>query len=214
MTIWGILSDVHGRGDRLSRVLSDADAHGASRILSLGDLGGTHMLEQLNQADAQYVFGNWEASGFRGLGQPYRGQIARWPAQHRSSDFWAAHASPVWPDSLSIGQVVEYVHSRGLHWTALFPSLCRSAEARRAAFAEMAEAGALVFFHGHTHVQEAWTWTPGGSPQKHLGGCLTLPDDGTIALVGVGSVGAALNGAGAQYAVYDAFRREVTWRQV
>jgi predicted phosphodiesterase len=214
MTLWAILSDVHGRGDRLRRVLVDAAGQGATRFLSLGDLGGTHVLDQLSHTGAEHVFGNWEASGFRGLGQPYRGQIAHWPAQYRSGDFWAAHASPVWPDSLPIGQVVDYLHARGLHWTALFPSLSRSEEARRAAFAEMVETGVSVFFHGHTHVQEAWTWMPGGSPQQRPGLRLGLSDHGSCTLVGVGSVGDARDGAGAQYVVYDTVRGEVIWRRV
>jgi len=214
MTIWAILSDVHSRGDRLSRVLSDADAHGASRILSLGDLGGTHGLEQLNQAGAQHVFGNWEASSLRGMPQPYRGQVACWTAQVRSDDFCAAHASPVWPDGLVIGDVVDYLRARALHWTALFPSLSRSPEARSAALAALAATGVAVFFHGHTHIQEAWAWAPGGAPQRLAGSSLTLPDDGTHVLVGVGSVGEARDGPEARYVLYDAARRQVTWRRV
>jgi diadenosine tetraphosphatase ApaH/serine/threonine PP2A family protein phosphatase len=199
MTIWAILSDVHGRGDRLSRVLADADACNASRILSLGDLGGTHVLERLNQAGAQNVFGNWEASSLRGMAQPYRGQVACWPPQVRSDGFCAAHASPVWPEGLGIGDVVDYLRERALHWTALFPSLSRSPEARSAAFGELAAAGVAVFFHGHTHIQEAWTWVPGGSPQRLSGSSLFLPDDGTQVLVGVGSVGDARDGPKARY---------------
>jgi predicted phosphodiesterase len=214
MTVWAILSDVHGRGDRLARVLADATRQGATSVLGLGDLGGSHVCDQLSDIGAEHVFGNWEASGFRGLRQPYRQQIARWPAQFRRSDFWAAHASPVWPDSLSIGQVVDYLHTRGCHWTVLFPSLSRSEEARRAAFAEMAESNTSIFFHGHTHIQEAWTWAPDDLPRQWSGQGLTLGDDGSHVLVGVGSVGDARDGADAGYVVYDTVRREVTWRRV
>ena len=38
MTRWAILSDVHGRGDRLGRVLADSRAEGAERVLALGDI--------------------------------------------------------------------------------------------------------------------------------------------------------------------------------
>ena len=214
MTIWAILSDVHGRGDRLSRVLADAQACGARHILSLGDLGGTHVLERLNQAGAQHVFGNWEASSLRGMAQPYRGQVACWPAQYCSDGFCVAHASPVWPDGLVIGDVVDYLRARSLHWTALFPSLSRSPEARSAAFLALAAAGIAVFFHGHTHIQEAWAWAPGSSPQRLSGSSLILPDDGTHVLVGVGSVGDARDGSEARYVLYDDAARQVTWQRV
>jgi diadenosine tetraphosphatase ApaH/serine/threonine PP2A family protein phosphatase len=214
VTTWALLSDVHGRGDRLARVLADAARCGASRILCLGDLGSAHVLDQLNEVGAEYVFGNWEASGLRGMSQPYRGQVARWSAQVRADGFWAAHASPVWPDGLVIGDVIDYLQARTLHWTALFPSLARSPDARQAAFDELAAAGVPVFFHGHTHVQEAWSWAPGGSPNRFTGSSMALPDDGACVLVGIGSVGAARDGHEARYVLYDAARREVTWQRV
>lgn len=212
--IWAILSDVHGRGDRLARVLADARAHGAERILSLGDLGSTHALEMLNSVDAGHVFGNWEASGLRGMRQPYRGQVARWPAQYWADDFGAAHASPVWPAGLVITGVVDYLRSNGLHWTALFPSLLRSEGARWEAWCRLEEADVPLFFHGHTHVQEAWCWTPGQPPTRLVGPDVLVPSDGSRLLVGVGSVGDARDGGGACYALYDSRARCVTWRRV
>jgi predicted phosphodiesterase len=214
VTIWAFLSDIHGRGDRLARVLADASTRGASRILCLGDLGGARVLDQLNEIGAEYVFGNWEASGLRGMAQPYRGQVARWSAQYRADGFRAAHASPVWPDGLGIGNVIDYLQARALHWTALFPSLSRSQEARWTAFAELAAGDTSIFFHGHTHLQEAWTWVPGSLPKQVSGSSLALPDDGACALVGIGSVGAARDGPEARYALYDAARREMTWQRV
>ena len=109
MTLWALLSDVHDRGDRLKRVLSDAGAHGAARVLALGDIGGAPVLDLLDTAGATCVFGNWEASGLRGLPAPYRNWVARWPAQLRADGFWAAHASPVWPAGLAIAGVVDYL---------------------------------------------------------------------------------------------------------
>jgi len=212
--IWAILSDIHGRGDRLARVLADARAHGAGRILSLGDLGSTHALEMLNGVGAGHVFGNWEASGLRGMRQPYRGQVARWPARYEAGDFWAAHASPVWPAGLAITGVVDYLRANGLHWTALFPSLLHSEEARWGAWAELEAAGVPLFFHGHTHVQAAWCWTPGHSPTQLGGSSVLVPSDGSRLLVGVGSVGDARDGGGACYALYDSLGRCVTWRRV
>ena len=98
-------------------------------FLSLGDVGGTAALDLLADVDALCVFGNWEASGLRGMSQPYRGW---WGAgMHITATMaGAGHASPVWPAGLGIAGVVDYLRQHGLHWLALFPSLQHSEEAR------------------------------------------------------------------------------------
>jgi len=216
MTIWAILADVHGRGDRLKRVLADATARGAARVLALGDIGGVPALNTLDRAEATCVFGNWEASGLRGLPPFYRGWVGRWPANYRADGLWAAHASPIWPAGLGLAGVVDYLRERQWHWTALFPSLQRSEQARWDALAELEAAEVQVFFHGHTHAQEAWRWTPGGVPRRVAGEGLTgfTIADGERWLVGVGSVGTPHDGDGARYALYDDATRQVTWRRV
>ena len=218
MTIWALLSDVHGRGDRLSRVLADIRARRAERILALGDIGSERALSALDRAGATCAFGNWEASGLRGLPAPYRGWVARWPAVLRLDGFWAAHASPVWPDGLDIGGVVEHLRSRGLHWTHLFPSMQFSEGGRDAAFAALDAEGVAVFFHGHTHLQEAWQLRPGEAPLRiEMATCgdgeLSL-EAGSCWLVGVGSVGDPHDGPGACYALYDSEERRVLWCRV
>lgn len=215
MTLYALLSDVHGRSDRLTRVLADARAQGAARIVALGDIAGLRAFELLDDASATCVFGNWECSGLRGLPPPFRGWVARWPAQARMDDFSAAHATPVWPAGLGIGQVVDYLRQHDIYWTALFPSLQRSEEARWAAFAELAAADVPVFFHGHTHVQEAWRWPAGAAPERVDGAQGELAfADGERWLVGVGSVGDPHDGNGACYALYDSVARRVVWRRV
>jgi len=218
MTIWALLSDVHGRRDRLSRVLADIEAQAAEWILALGDIAGTSALAELDRVDAICAFGNWEASGLRGLPAPYRGWVARWPAVLRFDGFWAAHASPVWPDDLDIGGVVEHLRSRGLHWTHLFPSMQYSEAGRAAAFAALEAGQTALFFHGHTHLQEAWQLRTGEAPLRiETAACpdgeLVL-EEGSRWLVGVGSVGDPHDGAGACYALYDADSRRVRWRRV
>lgn len=213
--LWALLSDVHGRSDRLMRVLADAQRHGAGAFLALGDIASTHALDLLDEAEAECVFGNWEASGLRGLPPPYRRWVHRWPAQVQRNSFIAAHASPVWPPGLEIAQVVDYLRAHRLHWTALFPSLQRSEEARRQALAELEAANLAVFFHGHTHVQEAWRWIPGGVPEHVAADCGEFQiASGERWLVGVGSVGDPHDGPGACYVLYDATARRVRWRRV
>ncbi len=224
MTLWALLSDVHGRGDRLARVLADVQARRASRpaddvrILALGDIAGPGPLSQLDRAGVLCVFGNWEASGLRGLPPPYRSWVAHWPAILQTDGFLAGHATPVWPANLSIAGVVDYLRARGLHWTHLFPSLQHSEAGRAAAFAALDESGSSLFFHGHTHVQEAWRLAEGGPPQRidyatAEGGVLDLAE-GERWLVGVGSVGDPHDGPGAHYALFDSASRRFTWRRV
>jgi predicted phosphodiesterase len=212
-TIWAILSDVHGRGDRLKRVLADADAQGASHVLALGDIGGLPALSALDRAGAICVFGNWEASGLRGLPPFYRGWVGRWPAGYRADGLWAAHASPVWPAGLSIAGVVDFLRERQCHWTDLFPSLMHSDQARWDALAELEAADVQVFFHGHTHVQEAWRALPGAAPQRVSDDGFTI-EAGERWLVGVGSVGTPHDGEGARYVLYDAAAHRVTRRRL
>ena len=218
MTLWALLSDVHGRGDRLARVLADIEKRPGTRVVALGDIASTAALEALHHVNAQCVFGNWEASGLRGLPAPYRSWVARWPAVLELDGFCVAHASPVWPANLAIGGVVEHLRSRGMHWTHLFPSLQHSESARLAAFGALETAGLAVFFHGHTHTQEAWQFAPGEAPRRSEPGSL---ENGEISLtsdaawlVGIGSVGDPHDGPGACYALYDPETRLLTWRRV
>jgi predicted phosphodiesterase len=212
--LWAILSDIHGRSDRLARVLADGRAHGAACTLSLGDVGSTTALDMLAEVDALCVFGNWEASGLRGMDKPYRGRVGRWPAQVCASQLWAAHASPVWPPGLEIAGVVDFLRQHGLHWLALFPSLQHSEEARWAALAELENAKLSVFFHGHTHIQEAWLWRADASLARLVGSPFVMADDSDRYLVGVGSVGMPHDGGGACYTLYDDEARRVEWRRV
>jgi predicted phosphodiesterase len=101
MTLWAVLSDVHGRGDRLSRALSDIKAQRAERILALGDVGSITALATLDHADALCAFGNWEASGLRAprtlpeLG----GTLARVPIVGWVLGWHAGLVWPGWPGS-------------------------------------------------------------------------------------------------------------------
>ncbi len=152
-------------------------------------------------------------SGLRGLPASYRGWIARWRPRLCTDGVWAAHASPVWPEDLDAAGVVSYLRERGLHWSALFPSLQHSEEARWAALAEMEAAGARLFFHGHTHVQEAWCWIPGQAPARVTGAGFTL-GEGERWLAGVGSVGDPRDRGGICYALYEVEARRVIWRRL
>lgn len=212
--LWAIFSDIHGRSDRLGRVLRDAQQQGATRYLCLGDVGSMVALDLLADVGALCVFGNWEASGLRGMASPYRQWVAHWPAQLRLPELWAAHASPIWPPGLEIAGVVDYMRQRDLRWPMLFPSLQHSEEARVAAWAELDAGGGTIFFHGHTHVQEAWLWRPEAAPLRTESSDVVTVGEGDRCLVGVGSVGMPHDGNGACYVLYDDVARCVEWRRI
>jgi predicted phosphodiesterase len=229
MTLWALLSDIHGRGDRLARVLADLQVQRLARpgvevrVLALGDIASPQALSQLDRAGALCVFGNWEASGLRGLPPPFRSWVSRWPAVLQVDGFVVAHATPVWPSGLAIGGVVEHLRARSLHWTHLFPSLQHSESGRTAAFSALKASGSSLFFHGHTHVQEAWRLVEGQAARRieyaaTEGGVLQLElaeaAEPAHWLVGVGSVGDPHDGPGAHYALYDTAARQLIWRRV
>ena len=80
---------------------------------------------------------------------------------------------------------------------------------------ELDAAHVPVFFHGHTHTQEAWHW-PSGGTALHIPGQVgeLMLDPGDRWLVGVGSVGEPHDGAGAGYALYDTGTFLLRWRKI
>jgi diadenosine tetraphosphatase ApaH/serine/threonine PP2A family protein phosphatase len=208
MTIWAIFSDVHGRAERLARVLDQANSQGAEKYLSLGDVGGEHALTQLTAMPTECVFGNWEASGLRGLPVQLRRAVNHWQPSFCADNFCAAHASPVWPDGLEIAAIVSYLRDHQLAWQALFPSLHDSEAARRAAFEALAERRTALFFHGHTHVQEIWQHVADAPPGQYIQRDFEV-SPGSRYLVGVGSVGQPRDAMRSGYCLYDSEERRV-----
>ena len=181
--------------------------------MALGDIGGTVGIDLLDDARATCIFGNWEASGLRGLPPSYRSWVARWPAQLRADSFWAAHASPVWPVGLTIAGVVEYLRERSSPGRRFFRRLQRAESARWAAFAELEAADVALFFTATPMCRRRGAGPPGGAPE-HVFGSGFIVTPGERWLIGVGSVGDPHDGEGACYTLYDDAVRQVMWRRV
>ena len=81
--IWAILSDVHGRGRPLEACSGRRRSSRRTHVLALGDIGDVRALTRLIGPGQRVCFGNWEASGLRGLPSVYRGWVGRWPAAFR-----------------------------------------------------------------------------------------------------------------------------------
>ncbi len=214
MSTIAILSDVHGNTDALRRAIADAQAHGARTFINLGDLGNGNTHPVLAAVRPHSVIGNWEVSSWQTLPSPWREEVERWPFIRQEGDVVYCHASPVWPEDVkTLADAARYIQEHG-SWFALFPALDKDDDARWAAFANLAERNARVAFHGHTHVQKGWVLTPDNRLRALSGPEITLADDGSIYIIGVGSVGRPLDGPGICYTLWEPDTGRVLLRRI
>lgn len=211
---YAILSDVHGHRDRLRAVLNDAEARGVDQVVSLGDIGGDPCLTLLHQAGAIAVFGNYEVSGWPRLKPEHRVWVQSWKPMLVEDGFVAVHAAPWWPEGLqTVGEFDDWLRRTGQPWRALFPYLSED-EAylwRALAELEMVNVGhpvRTILFHGHTHRQAIWQWSPTGHLRPVAGLSVPIREEHRY-LVGVGSVGLPEDMCWAAYALYDAEARRI-----
>jgi len=206
---YAILSDIHGRSEKLTVVLGEARARGAEQILSLGDAGGDDCLSLLSQAKTLAAFGNYEVSGWRRLKPEHQAWVRSWSPLVVVDDFLAVHAAPWWPAGLrtveDFGQWLRRTHQP---WTALFPYLSADDDTLWQALVALERAGKAILFHGHTHRQAVWSWDPAGCLRPVHASTLAI-EPGCRYVVGVGSVGMPEDGAWAAYALYDASVRQL-----
>ena len=212
---YALLSDVHGKTERLRVALDDARRRGAHRIIALGDIGSEDAYTMLRAAGALGVFGNWEVSGLKRLASENRTIVAQWPAVWDEAPFLAAHAVPYLPAELAgAADVARYMHEEGAGWRDVFPYLTDDVEALWKSFAELAARGRRILFHGHTHVQSGWRLNGEGRLQPLRG---PRPLDGVrndpsaLFVIGVGSVGLPDDGDGITYTWYDSDGDTVEW---
>ena len=200
---YAFLSDVHGRRRQLQAVLADARARGAQRVVSLGDVGGDNCLALLRQADAQAVFGNYEVSGWRRLSEVHRAWVCSWPPMLAEDRFLAVHAVPWWPSGLhTVEDFSRWLRQTGSSWRTLFPYLTDDDHHLWRTAGELEMTGRTVIFHGHTHRQAAWRFTP-SKAMKQIKSPVIDVDRSHRYVVGVGSVGYPEDGGWATYALYD-----------
>ena len=200
---YAILSDVHGRREKLVSVLDDARSRGATQFISLGDVGGDKCLALLKETGALAVFGNYEVSGWRSLGPEHRAWMQGWAPLLAQDGFMAVHAVPWWPEGLvTIKDFGAWIDGPDRSWFGLFPYLTDDEDYLWQALAELEVAGMAVLFHGHTHLQAVWQWSPNGYLRRLRGREMAVKD-GHHYLVGVGSVGLPEDGGWADYTLYD-----------
>lgn len=201
---YAILSDVHGRHEKLAAVLDNARLRGATQIISLGDVGGNGCLALLHQAGALAVFGNYEVSSWQRLKPEHQAWVQSWAPLLAEDEFLAVHAVPWWPEGLlTVEDFQAWRNLPGRSWRDLFPYLTEDEDYLWQALAVLEEVGRAILFHGHTHQQAVWQWGPTGRLRR-----LRSPEKveikaGDRYVVGVGSVGLPEDVAWASYAIYD-----------
>lgn len=200
---YAILSDVHGRREKLASVLDDARSHGPAQVISLGDVGGDSCLALLKEVKALAVFGNYEVSGWPRVGREHQAWVRSWGPLLTEDGFLAVHAAPWWPQGLeTVDDFGTWLDTAGRSWHDLFPYLTDDEDYLWQALAELEAAGKAILFHGHTHQQAVWQWGPTGRLRR-LRGTEVQVKAGYRYVVGVGSVGLPEDAGWATYTRYD-----------
>lgn len=200
---YAILSDVHGRHEKLASVLDDARSRGAAQIISLGDIGRDSCVDLLRQAGALAVFGNYEVSGWTRLQPENQAWVRSWTPLLAGDDFLAVHAAPWRPEGLhTVDDFAAWLDTTGRSWRDLFPYLTDDEDYLWQALAELEEMEKAILFHGHTHEQAAWQWGPTGRLRRLRASSVQVKADHRY-VVSVGSVGLPEDGGHAAYTIYD-----------
>lgn len=209
-----VFSDVHGNVAALERVVADAHAWGATAFVNLGDVEGEEAMAAVHRVSPVSVFGNWEVSSWRSLPSPWRERVQNWPPRHVDGRAVMCHATPAWPSEVhTLEDAMTYVCRQG-SWFSLFPLLDRDEEARWEAFAALVAQNLYLALHGHTHVQRAWVLTADNRMRPLPGPEFPLLDDGSLYIVGVGSVGRPIDRPGACYALWNPEAGQVVLRRL
>lgn len=200
-----MFADLHDNLIGLHAVLDDAQAQQVDRFIFLGDAGHhPRIFAALQAREMTCIYGNWEVSGLRRLPEPLAEWVGSWPALLCEDGIAYCHASPEMPVPLPTAAAAAAWLKPGMSWSALFPRLHQNTGALWNALAWMQSHRVHGLFHGHTHVQLAWVWSPTTNKLRSLAGPAILqlsPTERTI--IGVGSAGVPEDGGGLCYAIYD-----------
>ncbi len=215
---WLIFSDIHDNQSTWQRFLESVQGEAELGLICLGDVGRSPaILEELRRRGVRCVFGNWEVSGLTFLPEGLATWVADWPGVLQLDSALLCHATPdLPPEAATTRSAARFMEERGVSWRQLFPSLDRDEEARWRALAVMEAQDAPLLFHGHTHVQQAWGWGRDARGRLRLrpltASRIVLEPEGGVerAIIGVGSLGAPMDGPHPRYVRYDDRAQVVT----
>jgi len=208
-----IFSDIHNHTPALQAVLNDARRCHAEAFFCLGDIGIDSCIDLVRGCGAATVFGNWEVSNWRHLAIP---QNQHWmlalPPMLRRTDMWLTHAAPFWsPVIQTLADLNSGSHLRFGH--KFFPYLDFEEDYLWQTIAALTESDQPLMFHGHTHRQMVWRFTPANQLLQEFGPVVQLTAGETY-VVGVGSVGRPTDGPGACYVIFDDTARTLEFRRI
>lgn len=211
-----LLSDIHANLEALDAVLASASAHGADRILCLGDVVGygpdpNACAARLLHAGITTLAGNHDLAAIGGE------DLSRFNALARAALVWtAAHLEPETREFLrTLPARLHEPAFLAVHGSPRDPAaeyVVTTTVARRNFEAETFD----LCFVGHTHIPAAFVLDEIGVRRVDVepGVPLTVPG-GARAIVNVGSVGQPRDGdPRAAYVVFDAASREIVLHRV
>ncbi len=219
---WFIFSDIHDNQAAFRRFLEALPAEPSPGLVCLGDVGRSPgILEELRRRGVRCTFGNWEVSGLSFLPKELADWVATWPGVIQVDRALLCHATPDLPPEASTTRAAaSTMQAQGISWRQLFPPLDQDEEARWRALATMEAQDVRILFHGHTHVQQAWGWgrdETGRLGFRPLAGPrIVLEPQGRLerVIVGVGSLGAPMDGPHPRYVRYDDQAQVVTLEEL
>mgnify|MGYP000910524395 CR=1 FL=1 len=204
MSVWGLLSDIHGNLPALERALAQFRERGVERIAVLGDNLGRGdsdgCVELIHNVAEVSVVGNRDLDWQDRVGAEARAYVLGLPRLALVDDLAFTHGDPRLTRELSTSETTAGFR-RARRW--------------------MTEHQARIWFFGHSHRARVWRLGGDGggaallfdAATESLPAKLTLQDvqapESTWA-VNLGSVGLPFPGKGpASAAVYDAERRQL-----
>lgn len=209
-----IMSDIHGRLDRLCAVIRHAQDRGADGFADLGDVCADPCHDLLRHVRAWACFGNYEVSQWSRLSAQNQIWVHSLPPLLVGDDFVAAHATPVLPDQAGdVDRMLDHMLEHNLRWQDIFPRLDRDENARWMAYAELLGQDKRVCFHGHTHLQAVWRIGPDNSMSATRTRGIRFETDAHY-IVSVGSVGEPEDSPWPSYVLYDVHQGAIELQRV
>jgi predicted phosphodiesterase len=208
-----LFADIHANLEALEAVLADAEAHGATDYVCLGDIVGYNAdpaacLERVRAMGCPVVKGNHDedASGSHSLEamNPVAAAALQWTREQLSDE------QRQWLRRLRMVRQVE--DFTVVHSTLDQPANWNYVTNRFDAMANFSYQFTQVCFHGHTHVPRVYVKTD--KVQEVPADQVTI-ESGAKYFINIGSVGQPRDGDWrASYALYDLESREIYFRRI
>ncbi len=192
MTVWGLISDVHGNVSALRAAVDLLRAEGADRLAFLGDYLGRgdpdDCARLIREIASAAVLGNRDLDWQHRVSAETREWVLGLPRTACLDGLLIAHGDAGLTRDLSTDQI-----RRGFD----------------RAWAHMEACDARVFAFGHSHHARAWQKASAAAPAEPIDGAEWALDDGYRYVVNVGSAGLPFPGKGGPSVALVDFDRRI-----